>query len=102
KDVLTVGRAAENDIHLADLAVETNHARIALQPGPRVSVQATGTLGFTLDGQTQRSAAIDPRTGGELRFGGTRIVVGMEADAGLLGGEPVADEAEGAFEAEGT
>jgi len=101
KDVLTVGRAAENDIHLADLAVEPNHARIALQPGPRVAVQATGTLGFTLDGQTQRSAAIDPRTGGELRFGGTRIVVGMEADAVLLAVEPVADEAEGDSEADG-
>ena len=28
QDALTIGRAAENDIHLADLAVEQNHVRI--------------------------------------------------------------------------
>lgn len=93
-DVLTVGRAAENDIHLPDLAVEPSHARIALQPGGRVAVEATGTLGFALDGQKLRNAAIDPRTGGELRFGSTRVLVGAEDGAVLLTIEPLANDSE--------
>lgn len=28
KKALTIGRASENDIHLSDLAVEQNHAKI--------------------------------------------------------------------------
>jgi len=90
-DTLGVGRAAENAIHLPDLAVEPNHARIAVQAGHRVTVEATGTLGFALDGQTTRSASIDARTGAELRFGATRIVVGEEDGAVLLTVEPVPD-----------
>jgi len=93
QDALTIGRAAENDIHLPDLAVEPRHARLALQ-GQRVSVEATGSLGFVLDGQKLRSAAIDPRTGGELRFGSTRILVGEEEGVVLLTVEPIAGEAE--------
>lgn len=91
---LTIGRAAESDIHLPDLAVEPSHARITLQPGGRVAVEATGTLGFALDGQTTRGAAIDPRTGAELRFGSTRIVVGEEAGEVLLTVEPVPDRSD--------
>lgn len=101
QQVLTVGRAAESDIHLPDLAVEPNHARIALQGGNRVSVEAIGSLGFTLDGQSQRSAAIDPRTGGELRFGSTSILVGEDDGAVLLTVEPVADKADTDPEADG-
>lgn len=92
KPILTVGRAAENDIPLPDLAVEPAHASIAALPGSRVAVEATGTLGFTLDGQTVRSANIDARTGAELRFGGTRITVGDADGAVLLTVEPVPDD----------
>lgn len=84
KATLRVGRSAENDIHLPDLAVEPSHATISEQPGTRVSVEALGTLGFGLDGQTTRSATIDARTGAELRFGGTRISVGLEPDGAIL------------------
>lgn len=91
---LTIGRAAENDIHLADLAVEPRHAVVAEQPGGRVSVEATGTLGFTLDGHTVRAASIDARTGAELRFGSTRISVGETDGAVLLTVEAIADDAD--------
>lgn len=84
KAQLRVGRSAENDIHLPDLAVEPSHATISEQPGARVTVEALGTLGFGLDGQTVRTASIDARTGAELRFGGTRISVGLEADGAVL------------------
>ena len=91
KAALTVGRAAENDIHLPDLAVEPAHARIAAS-GSRVEVQALGSLGFALDGKTVREATVDARTGAELRFGGTRITVGKSEGAVLLTVEPVPDE----------
>ena len=84
KAQLRVGRSAENDIHLPDLAVEPSHATITGQPGSRVAVEATGTLGFGLDGQTSRLATIDARTGAELRFGGTRISVGQAADGAIM------------------
>jgi len=93
KPALTVGRAAENDIHLPDLAVEASHARLTAS-GSRVEAQATGTLGFGLDGQTVRQASIDARTGAELRFGGTRITVGMAESDVLLTVEPVPEDSD--------
>ncbi len=84
KPLLSIGRSAENDIHLPDLAVEPSHATIAEQGAGRVQVEATGSLGFGLDGQTSRSASVDCRTGAELRFGGTRISLGLEDDGAVL------------------
>lgn len=84
KAELTVGRGAENDIHLADLAVETQHARIVQSGEGRIRVEAVGTLGFTIDGAAAKSAGIDPRTGAELRFGSTRISVSLGADSVVL------------------
>jgi hypothetical protein len=100
QDALTIGRLAENDIHLPDLAVEPSHARIVLA-GARLAVEATGTLAFALDGQTTRSAGIDPRTGAELRFGSTRIVVGEEEGEVLLTVEPVPDTSDADPEKDG-
>jgi len=75
KAQLRVGRAAESDIHLQDLAVELDHARIE-RTGPRaIAVRSTGTLGFDLDGRRVLSAEIDAARGAELRFGGHRIMV---------------------------
>ncbi len=84
QSALTIGRAAENDIHLPDLAVEPQHARIDAKGDGRVMVEAVGTLGFTLDGKTVRSATVDCNTGGELAFGGFRITLSRDADGVLL------------------
>ncbi|HVR92181.1 MAG TPA: cytochrome c3 family protein [Novosphingobium sp.] len=81
---LTVGRAAENDVHLPDLAVEAQHARIADSGDGRVRVEAVGTLGFTLDGRATTSALIDSRSGAELRFGSYRISVARAEDGAVL------------------
>lgn len=75
KPQLSVGRAAENDIHLQDLAVTPDHARIELRGDRRVHVRATGTLGFSLDGRQVREAEVDATQGAELRFGGHRITI---------------------------
>lgn len=80
QDALTIGRAAECDIHLADLAVEQRHVRIERQPDGTLSVEALGTLAFGLDGRSVTSASIDPRTGGEIALGAARLAVAREGD----------------------
>ncbi len=80
---LTVGRAAECDIHLPDLAVEQRHVRIDLANNGMVSAEALGTLGFGLDGRVVTQGTIDPRTGGEIALGAARLTVAREADGAI-------------------
>ncbi len=80
---LTVGRAAECDIHLPDLAVEQQHVRIESLPDGTLAVTALGTLGFTLDGRVVSEGVIDPRTGGEIALGAARLAVAREADGSI-------------------
>ncbi len=81
---LSVGRAAESDIYLPDLAVELRQARIAELSGKRITVEATGTLGFTIDGAVTLAATINCGSGAELRFGNSRISVSLAADEAVL------------------
>ena len=83
-DSISVGRSADNGLHLPDLALDPRHATIARRADGLVSVESAGSLGFTLDGRVMLGGAIDPRTGGELRFGGYRIVVGLDDDGAVL------------------
>ena len=82
---LTVGRAAENDISLPDLAVEPRtHARIERRDDRRITVAATSCArGFEVDGRTMhRCAEIDAAKGAELPgSGGHRITVMRDGDA---------------------
>ncbi|GLV30623.1 hypothetical protein TomTYG75_31380 [Sphingobium sp. TomTYG75] len=84
KPQLTLGRASTNDIHLPDLALEPDHARIEQIDARTIRVRATGTLGFDIEGRTTRSADIDTAKGAELRFGGHRITVSAEDGATIL------------------
>ena len=77
---LTIGRAGENDLHLPDLAVEQEHARIDPGNGGKLRVAAVGTLGFKLDGKTTTTGEIDPRDGHELSFGSYRLTLSQEGD----------------------
>ena len=81
---ISLGRSADNILHLPDLSLDPRHATIAGSDAGRVEVEAVGSLGFTLDGQAVRSAAINPAVGGELRFGGYRIAVSQDADGAVL------------------
>lgn len=78
QDTVTIGRAAENDIHLSDLAVEQNHAKIEQTPGGKFRIEACGTLEFHLDGRVAKSGQIDPHEGAELRFGTYRLVISQD------------------------
>jgi hypothetical protein len=77
---LTVGRAAENAIHLPDLAVEQHHLRIDTRADGTLAVTALGTLGFGLDGRVVTEGVIDPLTGGEIALGAARLAVARESD----------------------
>ena len=80
---IAIGRDAGSEIHLADLAVELHHARIASDAQGQIEVESTCGLPFEVDGRSTLQARIDPATGAELRFGGHRIGVSAEE------GEPV-------------
>ncbi|WP_395390973.1 cytochrome c3 family protein [Novosphingobium sp. BL-8A] len=83
-DTLSIGRLADNDLHLPDLAVEPRHAVLTLAAEGRVRAEAAGTLGFVLDGSETRAATIDPNVGGELGFGTYRLTLGRDADGAVL------------------
>lgn len=68
-DTLVIGRAAENAIHLPDLAIEQQHVRASLESDGRVRLQAVGSLGFGLDRRATHDIAIDPAEGAELELG---------------------------------
>lgn len=76
---ISVGRLTENDIHLADLAVEPRHAIISEpQPG-RLVVESISGLGFGFNGRTVMHAELEPAsTGAELRFGSHILRLGHE------------------------
>ncbi|WP_254657079.1 cytochrome c3 family protein [Sphingobium fuliginis] len=81
---LSLGRAAESDIHLPDLALEPDHARIEQVDERTIRVRATGTLGFELEGRTVLRAEIDPAKGAELRFGGHRVTLSRGDDGATI------------------
>lgn len=89
KPAITIGRQAENDVHLPDLAVDMRHAEMVRIDGRRVAVRALGTLGFDLDGQPTMVAEIDAAKGAELRFGSHRLTIGLEDDAVTIAVERV-------------
>lgn len=78
RESITVGRLAENDIHLPDLAVTPQHARIEIRDNRRIVVTAIGGLPFEIDGRSSQRADIDSLKGAELRLGGHRLTVGQE------------------------
>lgn len=75
---ITIGRAAENSLHLPDLAVEQEHARIEAAPDGKLRISAVGTLGFTMDGRKITEAEFDPHGGHEFAFGTYRLTVTQE------------------------
>lgn len=77
-EMLSIGRAAENDIHLPDLAVEQRHVRVLPDEGGKLALQAVGSLGFAVDGRSAHEALIDPREGTELTLGSYRLSFAQE------------------------
>ncbi|MEP1605864.1 MAG: hypothetical protein ABJJ48_06100, partial [Marinomonas sp.] len=82
-ETLSIGRSADNDLQLIDLAVEQHHA--VIEPAGehakdgQLRAAASGTLGFGQDGKTVTEALFDPATGTELSFGSYRLAFSQEA-----------------------
>jgi predicted CXXCH cytochrome family protein len=72
KPALTIGRSSENDIQIPDLAVEQHHVRVTGGELGSLTFEATGTLGFTLDGRP-RDGEVKDDGGGELILGAYRL-----------------------------
>lgn len=81
---ITLGREGSNIIHIADLAVNPQHATIASTDGRHVRIAASEGLGFDLNGRTETVADIDSAAGAELRFGGHRLTIAREGEAIIL------------------
>lgn len=82
---LTIGRSAENALHLPDLALDPVHAEMRIIAPLRVRLSSLGGLGFEVDGRTVTDAELDARAGAELGFGSYRVRLGSEGDAIVLG-----------------
>ncbi|HYD23416.1 MAG TPA: cytochrome c3 family protein [Croceibacterium sp.] len=81
---LTIGRAAENDIHLPDLAVEQRHVRVVPATGGKLRLEALGKLAFTVDARpVEEAAIIDPSEGAELAIGSYRLEF-LEEDGAVV------------------
>lgn len=80
----TIGRAADNAVHLPDLALDPYHAAVRAEADGRISVTALGSLGFAFEGRQVAHATIWPQSGGELRFAGYRVAVSHDADGAVL------------------
>lgn len=79
-DELTIGRAAENAVHLPDLAIEQRHVRVTAANEGRLRLRAEGSLGFGVDGRSTHDTTIDPGEGAELALGSYRLAFAREAD----------------------
>lgn len=84
RSTLTLGRAAENDVRVPDLAVELHHADILRADDTHIEIKAADTLAFDVDGDPTLFARIDCRVGAELRFGTYRIKVSLDEDGATL------------------
>jgi len=83
-ETITIGRDSASTIHLADLAVDMQHARITATSGTRLLVEAVGSLGFEADGRTTSRIEIDAAVGSMLRFGGHELRVATEDGAVVI------------------
>lgn len=79
---VSVGRLAENDVHLADLGVEPRHAIISEPEPGHILVESISGLGFGFNGRSVMRAEVAPAsTGAELRFGSHLLKLGQEDGA---------------------
>lgn len=83
-DTLIIGRDPANAIHLPDLAVEMQHARITRGARAQLVIEALTGLAFECDGQSVMRAECYAASGTELRFGSQRLTITLEGDAVVI------------------
>jgi hypothetical protein len=77
KQSISIGRATDQDIFLADSGVSYNHARINLLPDGTVSVSSVSRIGFYIEGKLVQNCLI--RRSGELLIGAFKIRIEISA-----------------------
>lgn len=65
----TIGRAPDNDIVLADLSIDPQHARMRFTGPGRISVDSVSGLPFTVGGKSVQSAVLDVASRPVVAFG---------------------------------
>lgn len=82
KESVTIGRAPDNDLVLADATVAPQHARLTVQPG-QLTIQDLGSIGgTTLDGRRIEANKDHSLIGvGTIRFGNVEAMIGAPDSA---------------------
>lgn len=90
---ISVGRDADSDIHLPDLAVDLRHAVIREAGAGRIEVVSIGGLPMDVNGRTTSRETIDVARGANIRIGSHLLTIspgeGEEAGATVIGVERV-------------
>lgn len=77
---LTIGRAADADVVLADPLISRHHARLAPRSGRLVLADLGSTNGTLVNGQAVRESVVGP--GDRIQLGGTRLEIVVPSPAG--------------------
>jgi hypothetical protein len=81
---VTIGRGADCEIRLPDLAVSLRHATLR-QTGPgQVSVASVATEPFEADGRFTTTATLDLASGPRLTFGSHMLILGLSPEGSVL------------------
>lgn len=78
-----IGRGADCEVRIPDLAVSLHHATLSLDGG-KVRIDAAGDQPFGVDGKFVHSATVKPADNAVLTFGDHRMVVGGDAGRIIL------------------
>ena len=73
---ISIGRATDQDIFLADSGVSYNHARINLLPDGTISVSSISRIGFYIEGNLVQNCLI--RRSGEILIGSFKIQIEID------------------------
>lgn len=84
RDHVTIGRAADSDIVVPDLAVAPHHAVLTRDGERRVTILAESGFTVSVDGRSTTADAIDVARGGELVVGDARVMVARDADGAIV------------------
>jgi hypothetical protein len=79
---ITIGRATDQDIFLADTGVSYHHARINLLPDGVVSVSSVSRLGFYVEGNLVQNCLV--RNNGRLAIGAFQVDISIDRKRGMV------------------
>ncbi|MFZ5718343.1 MAG: cytochrome c3 family protein [Pseudomonadota bacterium] len=80
----TIGRAADCDLVLPDLALDLVHARMRFTGPGRVAIESAGGLPFQVDGRPVQRADLDASTRPVIGFGEYRLAFEPGSDEGVV------------------